>query len=476
MKKIILLSVLLIFLIPLGPAFANDTDLYILTQLMQQVPPDTLILLDLSGSMSNYTTDLPTYTLYINPGTESHGVYQYQCGNTTIPYYWTNASPHTTACTINSTQVIYGDPTCAGPFYMTYNQTGTSASRTTCTQSKVAIAQRALFKLLDADNCSGTGTPDGIINSCDQAYLKIRMGYMRYYNCGSTSPEATGYPETNTSSYNSGCNTVIDPINTPYPQIYCNESTSCTPSGPATATSIETETASGGTPLAAALEEANYYLTYTKTLDNDSACRQKFVILITDGDDTYACKMNGSEGEKIQYKGRREVVAQARALANAGYYVFAVGFGSTMPSFEQNTLNWVAYYGNTKNTNETQSITTMYTIPYSGIYPSGVTQCMSSSQVMGPYTGTGAPYWGYTYYYANSPYTNTPGDSDPGQDAISGYAFIATSESDLNAAINNIRNFIIALIAQSTSYVAPVVPVSQYQSTSSENDMCLGMF
>jgi type IV pilus assembly protein PilY1 len=475
MKKFVYLSLLLIFLIPFGHAFANDTDLYILTQLMQQVPPDTLILLDLSGSMSNYPTDQSTYTLYINSGTctTSHGhtTCPHNCGDTNIPYYTTNASPNTTACTINSTDTIYGDPTCAGPYYYTYNQTGNSASQTTCTQSKVAIAQRALFKLLDADNGTGTGTPDGIINSNDQAYLKIRMGYMRYYNCGSSSPEVTGYPETNTSSYNSGCNTLIDPINTPYYQIYCNESTSCTPSGAAKATSIETETASGGTPLAAALQEANYYLTYTKTQDNDAACRQKFVILITDGDDTYACGMNGSEGETKQYKGRREVVAQARALANAGYYVFAIGFGSAMPSFEQNTLNWVAYYGNTKNSNTTQSVTTMYTIPYGQIYPSGVTQCMSSSQVMGPYTGTGAPYYGYTYYYANS-----PANSDPGQDAISGYAFLAQNESDLNAAISNIRNFILALIAQSTSYVAPVVPISQYQKSSSEGSMYLGMF
>jgi hypothetical protein len=48
MKKIICLSLLLIFLIPFSHAFANDTDLYILTQLMQQVPPDALIVLDLS--------------------------------------------------------------------------------------------------------------------------------------------------------------------------------------------------------------------------------------------------------------------------------------------------------------------------------------------------------------------------------------------------------------------------------------------
>ena len=52
MKKIVYLSLLLISLISFSHAFANDTDLYILTQMMQQVPPDALIVLDLSGSMS----------------------------------------------------------------------------------------------------------------------------------------------------------------------------------------------------------------------------------------------------------------------------------------------------------------------------------------------------------------------------------------------------------------------------------------
>jgi type IV pilus assembly protein PilY1 len=59
---------------------------------------------------------------------------------------------------------------------------------------------------------------------------------------------------------------------------------------------------------------------------------------------------------------------------------------------------------------------------------------------------------------------------------ISGYAFIAQNATQLNDAIMNIRNFIITLIAQSTSYVAPVVSISQFQNTSSENSMYLGMF
>ncbi len=479
MKKIVCLSLLLISLFPLSHAVANDTDLYILTQLAAQIPPDTLILLDLSGSMSNAPTDQSTYSLYYDPGTctqtcthyDKHGnctnwntQCPHNCGDNNIPYYPTTAGAGSNpgSCSFQSTATIYGDATCAGPFYKTYNYTGTSASQTDCTQSKVAIAKRAIFRFLDVDNGSATGIPDGIINSYDQAYLNIRMAYMRYYNCGSTSPEVTGYPETNSSSYSSGCNTLIDPINTPYSTIYCNNSASCTPSSSGSGTSVADESASGGTPLAAALQESKFYFDYTKSQDPDAACRQKFVILITDGDDTYACGMNGTEGETIQYKGRREVVAQARALGNAGYYVFAVGFGSAMPFFEQNTLNWVAYYGKTKNTDATQSITQTYTIPYGQIYPSGVTQCMNSSYTNGGNVG------GYQYYYANT--------NDPGQYGISGYAFIAQNESDLNNAIMNIRNFILKLIQDSTSYVAPVVPISQFQRASSETRMYLGMF
>ena len=52
MKKIAYLSLLLICLLPFSHALADDTELYILTQLMTQVPPDALIVLDLSGSMN----------------------------------------------------------------------------------------------------------------------------------------------------------------------------------------------------------------------------------------------------------------------------------------------------------------------------------------------------------------------------------------------------------------------------------------
>ncbi len=42
-------------------------------------------------------------------------------------------------------------------------------------------------------------------------------------------------------------------------------------------------------------------------------------------------------------------MARAKALADAGYKLFVVGFGANMPDIEKNTLNWMAYYGGTDN-------------------------------------------------------------------------------------------------------------------------------
>ena len=446
MKKIISLSFLLILLIPFYQASANDTDLYILTQMMQQVPPDALILLDLSGSMS-FTPAEDVMYVDASSHCSSHNYSSSYNG----PYYSQSSTGHTYQCTgIPQTGgPTYGDSSCSEATGF-YRSSGTGHS-TDC--RKVAIAKRAIFGFLDVDNGTGTGTPDGIINVNDQNYLKIRMGYMRFYNCSG--------PETvNSTSYNSGCNTVIDSLNTDYSRIYCNNATSCNASSSAS-NSVSGEQASGGTPLAAALNEALYYFNYTKSSDPDAACRQKFVILITDGADTYACNGNGQETQTDQYKRRRETVAQARALANAGYYVFTVGFGTNMPYYQQNTLNWAAYYGKTYNTDQSQSVTSMYSIPFGQIYPAGIPtpqQCQASATTK---AADG-------HYYANT--------YDPGEQTISGYAFIAQNAAQLNDAILKIRNFIITLLAQSTSYVAPVVPISQFQHTDSENRMYLGMF
>ncbi len=451
---------MLVCLIPLSGAVADDTDLYILTQAMNKGDPDAMIVLDLSGSM-NWTP--AGSRLYVDDSSHCSS-HTYDTGYNG-PYFSQSGTGHTYYCDnipYSGDRPIFGDSTCSDTTGF-YKSSGTGHT-TNC--SRLAIAKRALFNFLDTDNDGvDPPVPDNIVNHFDQDYVKIRMGYMRFYNCNSAESVSS-------TSYSSGCNTVIWPnpnnsfANSTYSQVYCNNATSCIQSDSASG-SISGESATGGTPLAAALNEAKYYFDYTKNLDTEyKDCRQKFVILITDGSDTFACPgtrrnpyQDGSESNRYQYMGRRETVGRARELANAGYYVFVVGFGANMPYYQQNTLNWAAYFGKTKNTAQTQSTPSGYDITAGALYPTGVSNCSTTSTTQNPTDG---------HYYANS--------NDPGEVALSGYAFIAQSSDDLNAAIATIRNFIVTLNANTSSYVAPVVPISQFQSASSEDLMYLGMF
>ena len=243
---------------------------------------------------------------------------------------------------------------------------------------------------------------------------------MRFYDCGSD----TG------ANYDAGCNRLINPIFTPYDTIW---------------NSISTAAATGGTHLASSLKEAKLYLDNHKSVDNAKACRKKFVILISDGEDTLACSGSGSESQSDQYKRRRETIARARALSNAGYKVFVVGFGAQLPNPLKYTLNWAAYYGGTDNASAPNSISGTYIIPSGLLYPSGITSCSSNT-------------------------------TDPGNQIISGYAYFAGTPSELDEALVDVRNYILNLLAESACYVAPVVPISQMESSSSMNRMYLAMF
>ena len=124
------------------------------------------------------------------------------------------------------------------------------------------------------------------------------------------------------------------------------------------------------------------------------------------------------------YKRRREVVAKAKALADAGYRLFVIGFGAAMPDDLEKTLNWMAYFGGTDNPlTENVGSTTGYD-------PSAVTAC-----------GTSATTANCTGSTSTNPCFATA--SDPGNTALSGYAFIASDgdqlSTQLKAAINIIR-------------------------------------
>jgi len=402
--------------------------------------PDALILLDLSGSMLWTPAG---QDMYIDPA---------QSCNSNVPYYASSGGSHTKQCEADPYgssssydhahydmgTPYYGDTSCAGPYY--FNSSGTHT--TNC--RRLEIVKRAIFDILDDND-------DNVINSTDEASLGVRIGYMRFYNCDSSSDEQNG-----TYSYTGGCNQIPGSssssrryIGSKYSQIYCNSNSSCvvTDTG---SYSVGGTSASGGTPLAISLHEAKLYLDAHKAADTYAACRQKFVILVTDGADTFVCNGGGGELAADMYKRRRESVARANAQADAGYKVFVIGVGASMPDYLKNTLNWMAYYGGTVNPSATTSgNTSNYNIPSgcdistdpvtnpdsccdlaakpSACFPSGLTSC-GTSTTTGTCDGTS------TDCFATA--------NDPGNTPLSGYAFIVSNAADMASSMKAAMNLI----------------------------------
>ena len=371
--------------------YADDTDLF-----MVKVPPDVLITLDLSGSMG-WTPAGSTLYIGSDDGDDSND----NLANCSMdgPFYSTSGPGHTKPCynLSHDSGPKYGDSNCNGPFYKT---SGTGHT-TNC--SKLYIAKRAIFDILDDTN-------DGKISSKDETSLAVRLGYMRFYGCGTDSG----------SSYSGGCNTLIKTFNTAYDKIN---------------TAVESEAANGATALAYSLSEAKLYIEDSKSGDTAAACRKKFVLLITDGEDTIACGGSGSVNQPGDYKRRRETVAKAKALADAGYNVFVVGFGGDMPHYLKNTLNWAAKFGGTDNPLASNSG------DLQGYNPLLVTSCQSSTE-LSHNLGDGA------HYYADS--------NDPGEAPLSGYAFMAEDASQLGKALTAILKYI---QEKSYSFTAPTIPL-----------------
>ncbi len=382
-------------------SYADDVDLF-----LTQIPPDALIILDLSGSM-NWT--IAGSTMYVS-GT--------RC-SIDGPFYPIPQGAYTYACNDLSTTSgpIYGDSSCYGPFYK--SNTPGSGHETNC--SRIAIAKRAVFNLLD-DN------QDGVIDSRDETSLGIRLGYMRFYNA--TADDTAG-------DYNSGYNR-LGRKNTSG----CTESSSTADALVIGSSFIDIynrvscEGASGGTPLASSLNEGKLYLDAQKAGDTAGACRKKFVIVLTDGADTYACGCSdtfncGAEIQYDQYKRRRESVAKAKALSDAGYYVFVLGFGADMPYYLKNTLNWMAHFGGTDNPLDPNSGNLQ------GYNPGSVSSC-----------GTSTYTYGAGHYYASN---------DPGEATLSGYAFFAQDPSQLTNALKTVRKYIQEKAYSLTSAAIPLV-------------------
>ncbi|OGW19002.1 MAG: hypothetical protein A2077_01325 [Nitrospirae bacterium GWC2_46_6] len=299
---------------------------------------------------------------------------------------------------VNKATHIWGNSSCSGTFY------DSSGTGHTYNCSRIAIAKRAICQILDdtGNGCldsNNDGTIDTHnITTADESSLKIRIGYMRFYACNKDSSAEKGASPT--YDYSSGCNTIIRALNT------TNKEIGEGGYGPNysdiwSSVSGENITVVGYTPDAAALYEAKLYLDAHKNGDNSSSCRKKFVILITDGEDTMACDNDGGS----DHKNRKSVVARAKALADAGYKVFVIGFGSAMGATLERTLNWAAYYGGTDNPN---------------VANSGSTSAVS---------------------VAADP-CESSASNDPEDFALSGYAFLAADADELKDALRQAMNII----------------------------------
>lgn len=307
---------------------------------------------------------------------------------------------------------VYGNSSCSGSTF--YSSSGTGHT-TNC--SRLNIAKRSIFDLLDDND-------DNTINSADETSLGVRVGYMRFYDCSS---DDTGNDYTSDCIQIPGSSSSRRYIGSKYSQIYCNSNTSCTVSSTGSY-SVGGASASGGTPLASTLREAKTYLDAHKAADTAADCRKKFVILITDGSDTFGCSGDGTECDGGRYKGRRDFVARAKVLADAGYKVFVVGFGSTMPDYLRNTLNWAAYYGGTDNPNEANAGST------SAFTPGTAGVCAAAGD-----QNTGTCYDSSGSHSTSNFKADT---NDPGYSSLSGYAFLAADADQLASALKAAMNII----------------------------------
>jgi len=373
------------------------------TELFSTVQPDALILLDLSGSMASLPNGASSGTkLYVPTGTN--------CGSSDGPFYTTSTTAHNKGCnsgfadsTHYGTFPVYSTDACSEPYYKT--SSGTHIYN--CT--KIQVAKRAIFDLLDDDN-------NGTINSLDMTSLGVRIGYMRFWNVSSDE----------SVDYSSGKILLIQPITTssgattPYSSIYCGMNTAaCTAAITSCSTGecVATISANGNTPLATSMGEIRQYLDAHKASDSSRTCRKKFAIIVTDGEDTVA-KCGSSVGTDIQR--RRKTVVAAKALADAGYNLFVVGFGS-MPAYLQNILNWMAYYGGTDN-------------------PLVANSALPST----------------TFDTTMDPCSADSAGNDPGNFNLSGYAFFANNASELTQALK----YSFSLIKEATYAFSATVSVA----------------
>jgi Tfp pilus tip-associated adhesin PilY1 len=417
-KKYLAVLIIIINLIILSQAFADETSTF------TSKKPDVLLILDGSGSM-----------VYEPTGNDckNNSSTGFDCGNK-----------------------VYGNSNCdnyTDSGFYTYSSSDSNRN-TDC--RKIAIAQRAIGKILDKEEIE----------------QKVRMGFMGYANCSNNSPESQGSATTpkSTGGYNpnsgQGCNYVRNQIDD-----YYNSSTDNAFEDIRT-TVNNNFTPVGGTPLVGALAEASAY--FTNYTDNAKDCRSKFALIITDGDDTYACSGgDGHDYQEDQYKRRRESVAAAKALydtfasstdpnlADEKIKLFVIGFGSGMPYWSINTLNWMAYYGQTSFSSTHTGDVNSYkldTMTSTDLYPldPATNQKITACQDQPTYLETDRSYYqnnpAYNDYhnycdgntghagcvlnpsYSRGGHNYNEQLTDPGTNTLTGYALMAQNATEMDKA------------------------------------------
>jgi len=266
---------------------------------------------------------------------------------------------------------------------------------------RIDIARNVIFDFLDDND-------DGAVDGNDDTSLNVRLGYMRFRSIGAADND-DGDPFNGNIKIFRG----VTEIGSQYSGIWGKVSES-------------TETPSGCTPLGATLVEAKkYFKDYVNPNDTAIACRKKFIIFITDGNDTVACNGDCSEDAVDMWKRRMLTVQRAKEAYDAGIQVFAVGFGGAMPDHLKKSLNWVAKHGGTFNPDpHVPKTADNYNI--TDYLPSDNNVCLLTSDI-----------------------------GDPAKFNISGYAFLAENASELSKALKTIISYI---KEQSFSFTAPTVP------------------
>jgi hypothetical protein len=270
---------------------------------------------------------------------------------------------------------------------------------------KTVLAREAINKILDANG-------DGVVDSKDEQSLGVNIGFMRFTDCNP--------PEETDGDYNSGCIKLISPIGTSYSSIY-------------TAVNDRREFWSyGSTPLSSALMEAKKYLDSFMAANPSQKSVPTYVVLITDGQDTLACGGNGNDPQppSIMYPMRLASIANAKYLASSGYKLYVIGFGANMPSTLLNTLNWMAYFGQTDDPNLPNSGNT-------GAIPSPPTYYGGNIYGFPPPFDKWPSEFNYPCQHGGwDPFTKFSPE-DPGTAPLSGYAYVAQSGIELTTGLDS---------------------------------------